>query len=61
MNNYVITFINENGKTKTIKVKTSGIIPAIEKALRVMIGKSWNVGHFWVPFKAEGLDVKKSI
>ena len=33
MSKFKVTFANENGKTKIVRVREYGIIPAIEKAI----------------------------
>lgn len=48
MQNYKVTFTNDEGKTKTVKVKATGIIPAIETAIH----KNLNLLG-WIITKAE--------
>jgi hypothetical protein len=48
MTNYKVTFTNDEGKTKTVKVKALGIIPAIEAAIH----KNLNLLG-WIITKAE--------
>lgn len=53
MTTYKITFKNEEGKTKSIKVKATGICPAIEKAIRKTIVNVNFMKGFCYPIKAE--------
>lgn len=51
---YKITFVDDEGKRKSVKVENSGIIPAIEEGVKIIWKQTYKI---WNIVKAE--DVTK--
>lgn len=49
---YKITFADDEGKRKSVKVENSGIIPAIEEGVKIIWGQTYKI---WDIVKAEDI------